>query len=109
MNKPTLRKSDSVPPTPSPAPADELDNDEIRRRLQSAGQGLGYDRIDGGGSAREPTKRLALDVPRSVHDQVRLRAANERRTINSLVLELLANAGIDVPPDQLIDDRRKLR
>ena len=109
MAKPALKRSGhdvSSPPLPAP---DEIDNDELRRRLAGAGSGIGYDRRDSEPSRREPHKRMVLDVPVSVHDQVRIRAAEQNRTINSVVLECLAKSGFDIPASALVADRRQSR
>ena len=49
--------------------------------------------------------RLAVILPASVVEQVKIRAAVERTTLRVVVLRALRSIGIDVPADELVDRR----
>lgn len=108
MSAPQLRKTSSRVEDGGSAPNAELPDDELRRRLETVGGGVGYDRRDVIRST-EPVKRIAFDMPASVHRQLRLKVAESGQTITSFFHELLAKEGFDVPEEHLVSDRRKLR
>jgi hypothetical protein len=58
----------------------------------------------------EPVKSFAkfsFDIPEDVAHRVKQRALDERRTIRALVLQALAQYGIEIRPEDMVDDGRK--
>ncbi len=51
--------------------------------------------------------KLSLEVPEYVVDRLKRKALDERRTHRALVLHALAKYGIEIAPEDLIDDGRK--
>ena len=51
--------------------------------------------------------KLSLEVPEYVVDRLKRKALDEKRTHRALVLHALAKYGIEIAPEDLIDDERK--
>ena len=51
--------------------------------------------------------KLSLEVPEYVVDRLKRKALDEKRTHRALVLHALAKYGIEIAPEDLIDDGRK--
>jgi hypothetical protein len=51
--------------------------------------------------------KLSLEVPEYVVDRLKRKALDEKRTHRALVLHALARYGIEIAPEDLIDDGRK--
>lgn len=57
----------------------------------------------------EGERKLTITLPASVLRQLRARTAAEETTVRALLLEALARAGYDVPPEEIRDRRRPPR
>lgn len=51
--------------------------------------------------------KFTFDIPEDLMLRMKQRALDERRTIRSLVLQALAQYGIEVRPEDMVDDRRR--
>jgi hypothetical protein len=57
--------------------------------------------------ARATSKKYTIDFPDEVMRQLKRRSFEKERTIRSIVLEALSQYGIEVRPEDMVEDGRK--
>jgi hypothetical protein len=92
--------------TPFKVPTEAVDDYAKERNIPSTV----FPQSSTAARAEKPTTtivKLSLEVPEYVVDRLKRKALDEKRTHRALVLHALAKYGIEIAPEDLIDDERK--
>jgi hypothetical protein len=91
---------------PFKVPTDAVDNYAKQRNIPSTV----FPQSSAAARTEKPASnivKLSLEVPEYVVDRLKRKALDERRTHRALVLHALAKYGIEIAPEDLVDDGRK--